>query len=59
MALGGFQMDGGFLNVSLESFCLEEEQPLFSQSKLDAGLDLFDGFFWRAWRWLAHGAPLL
>jgi hypothetical protein len=60
MALGRFQVYGGSFNVSLESFCLEEEQFLFSQSKLDAGSDLFDGFFWREWAlsWLVHGAPL-
>ena len=49
MALGRFQVYGGSFNVSLESFCLEEEQLLFSQSKLDVGLDLFDGLFWREW----------
>jgi hypothetical protein len=43
MALGRFQVYGGSFNVSLESFCLEEEQLLFNQSKLDVGLDLFDG----------------
>jgi hypothetical protein len=33
---------------------------LFSQSKLDVGLDLFDGLFWRKWvlSWLVHGARL-